>query len=262
MSALFDEAEERKFLFTKKVVCPNCEWKFNDIRVLNSKLRRKEPDADLRPRFQNIDPLKYIVTACPKCGFSASAKNFKKLTELQKKLLMEKVSSKFIARRNLEEGQVINYETALEQYQLALLSAVAVELPMSEQAYLCLQTSWLIRGWLEEDAAEEQGMLGEAAKQQLQKKEKLFYRQAYDGLAQAVLQEDFPICGMDQSTFYYLLGTLSYGNGEYDSALRYCGAVVQDREVSAKLKDKALMLKDDVAAAKKKAEAASKGAAK
>lgn len=257
MSVLYNEEEEKKFLYTKQMTCTNCEWKFDDIRVLNSKLRRKESDDDLRPRFQNIDSLKYGITACPQCGYAASAKNFEHLSQLQKKLLMEKVTTQFVGRKPLENGQVIDYDLAIEQYKLALICGMAIELPISEQAYLCLQISWLIRGQIEE--AEAEGNLSEADRQKMQAEEKRFYEQAYEGLGKAAIQEDFPICGMDQNTFYYLLAVLSYRHGDYEMAIRYCGSVVQDREVSAKIKDKALMLKDEVNAAKKKAEEEAEG---
>ncbi len=71
MSVLYDVEEEKKYVFTKKIECTNCGAQFNDLRILNSKLRRKEPDLDLRPRFQFVDSLKYGITACPYCGFAA-----------------------------------------------------------------------------------------------------------------------------------------------------------------------------------------------
>ena len=72
----------------------------------------------------------------------------------------------------------------------------------------------------------------------------------------AFTQEDFPIAGMDQSTLDYLLAVMSFHFQEYDAAVRYCGDIVQTKGVSAKLKDKALMLKDDILAAKKAEEEA------
>lgn len=249
MSVLYDVEAERKFLFTKKVTCTNCEKTFEDIRVLNSKLRRKEPDSDLRPRFHAIDSLKYGVTSCPYCGYSTLSKNFEQLNQLQKRLLEERVCSKFIEREPLA-GQIIDYATAVNMYQLALLCAMSMELKISEQAYLCLQLAWLLRGSIEEKEAEPEGITQED-KAQLEEREEHFYRQAYEGLSQALLEEDFPICGMDQGTYEYLLAVLSFHFKEYDMAIRYCGNVVQNREISAKLKDKALMLKDDIVAAKK-----------
>ena len=254
MSVLYDVEEEKKYVFTKKISCTNCGAAFEDLRVLNSKLRRKEPDMDLRPRFQFIDTLKYGVTSCPYCGFSASVKNFEKLTSLQQKRIREKVTSQFMQRQPLHGG-TIDYATAMAQYELALVCAMVMELPLSEQAYLCLQLSWLIRGRLEEADAEP-GILEEEGYKHLKEKEERYYRQAYDSLSKAFSQEDFPICGMDQTTFDYLLAVMSFHFKEYDLATRYCGNIVQTKGVSAKLKDKALMLKDEILAAKKAEEEA------
>lgn len=254
MSALYDENEEKKYVYVKKLSCPNCERNIEDLRVLNSKLRRMEPDADLRPRFHYIDTLKYGVTSCPCCGYSALTKNFENLTQLQKRYLVEKVSSHFYEREP-HKGDIMDYESAIQMYRLALLCAMSMELKTSEQAYLCLQLAWLFRGSIEEQEAEPGGM-PEEKKQEQKEQEERFYRQAYEGLAQALLEEDFPICGMDEGTFEYLLAVLSSHFKEYDVAIKYCGNVVQNRGISAKLKDKALMLKDDIMAAKKEEEEA------
>ena len=149
----------------------------------------------------------------------------------------------------------MDYAAAMGQYELALVCAMVMEVSLSEQAYLCLQLSWLIRGRLEEADAEP-GLLEEDAYKQLKEKEERYYRQAYDSLSKAATQEDFPICGMDQNTFDYLLAVMSFHFKEYDLATRYCGNIVQTRGVSSKLKDKALTLKDEILAAKKAEEEA------
>lgn len=250
MPELIDKEEEKKLVFTKVMECANCGKKFKDLRVLNSKLRRKDPDQDLRPRFQGIDSLKYGVTACPHCGYAAAWKNFGHLTKLQQSLLRDNVSSLFVEREETD-CEVYDYSTAVERYKLALLSALAMNVKLSEQAYLCLQLSWLIRGWLEEDDV--LGKLDKEARKQLEADQDKFYRQAYDGLKQAAMKEEFPICGMDSSTYDYLMGVMSYKFGEYDDATRYCGRVVQERGVNTRLKDKALDLKDLIVEAKKAA---------
>lgn len=254
MSVLYDVEEEKKYTYAKKINCTNCGAKFQDLRLLNSKLRRKEPDMDLRPRFQFVDSLKYGVTSCPFCGFSAPIKNFEHLSSLQQNRIREKITSQFMQREPLN-GETIDYATAMGQYELALVCAMVMEVPLSEQAHLCLQLSWLIRGRLEEADAEP-GLLEDDLYKQLQEKEERYYRQAYDSLSKAFTQEDFPICGMDQSTFDYLLAVMSFHFKEYDLAVRYCGNVVQEKGVSAKLKDKALMLKDEILAEKKAGEEA------
>lgn len=249
MSVLYNVEEEKKYVFKKKITCTNCGGQFDDLRVLNGKLRRKESDDDLRPRFQYIDSLKYGVTACPYCGFAAPVRNFEHLSSLQQKRIREKVTSQFMSQEPVSTD-VLDYQTAVRQHEIALLCAMVMELPLSEQAYLCLQISWLIRGWLEEADAQP-GLLSEELYSQNKEKQDNYYKQAYEGLSKAATQEDFPICGMDQNTFDYLLAVLSYHFKEYDLATKYCGSVIQTKGVAAKLKDKALMLKDEIIAAKK-----------
>lgn len=251
MAEKYDLEEEKKFLFKKKITCPNCDKPFDDIRVLNSKLRRLESDDDLRPRFQGIDTLKYGVTACPKCGYAAATKNFDSLTKLQRQHIIQQISAMFV-ERDAPEGDTLDYPAAIERYKLALVCAMAMEVKLSEQAYLCLQLTWLIRGYLEM-AEEIPDTLTQKEKEQLQADAERFYRKAFDGLSTAATQEDFPICGMDSSTYDYLLAVLCYKHGEFDQAVRYCGNIVQTRGVNSKIKDKALMLKDEVIAAKKEA---------
>lgn len=258
MSVLYDKEEEKKYVYVKKINCTNCDKQFNDIRVMNSKLRRKEPDQDLRPRFQFIDSLKYGVTSCPYCGYAAADKNFDHLTSLQQRRLREKVTSQFMQREPSDE-QLLDYATAISRHELALVCAMSMEMPISEQGYLCLHTAWLLRGRIEEEEAEaaaENRQPAQELLQQLKEKEERYYRQAYEWLQKAAAQENFPICGLDASTFDYLLAVMSAHFKEYDLASKYCGSVVQTRGVNAKLKDKALMLKDEIMEAKKAAEEA------
>ena len=252
MSVLYNVDEEKKYVYVKKITCTNCEGQFEDLRVLNSKLRRKESDPDLRPRFQFIDSLKYGVTACPYCGFAAPSRNFEHLTSLQQKRLREKVTSQFMSQQPASM-EVMDYATAIRHHEIALVCAMVMELPLSEQAYLCLQISWLIRGCLEEAEAEP-GLVTEEMEKQYREKSQRYYKQAYDGLTKAATQENFPICGMDQNTFDYLLAVLSFRFHEYDLATKYCGSVIQAKGIAAKLKDKALMLEDEILAAKKEEE--------
>ena len=59
---------EDDFLFAKAVRCPACENRFKTKTLKNGKARRKQPDSDLRPRYEFIDTLKYEIVSCPFCG--------------------------------------------------------------------------------------------------------------------------------------------------------------------------------------------------
>ena len=93
--------EETEFLLMKSVECPVCEYKFKTISVKSGRLRRKEPDMDLRPRFYYIDTLKYDICACPKCGYTAMSRYFDSMSSLQRKLIKENVCDKFQDRKSV-----------------------------------------------------------------------------------------------------------------------------------------------------------------
>jgi len=77
--------------------------------------------------------------------------------------------------------------------------------------------------------------------------EEAFYKQAYDGFTKAVSSEMFPICGMDQSTIDYLLAVMSRHFKRYDMASK-CISNILSSNASAKVKDKARDLKDEIVA--------------
>ena len=54
---------ETDFLFTKRIRCTICDRVFDVRMVKNARVKRLQPDFDLRPRFENIDTLKYDVYA-------------------------------------------------------------------------------------------------------------------------------------------------------------------------------------------------------
>ena len=51
--------QEKDFVIDKKVRCPVCDKEFPIKAVLATKLKRLEPDFDLRPNYEHIDKIKY-----------------------------------------------------------------------------------------------------------------------------------------------------------------------------------------------------------
>ena len=60
--------EESDLLFDKKCNCPVCDSDFTYKQVRTGKARFIGTDDDLRPRYANIDTVKYDVIMCPICG--------------------------------------------------------------------------------------------------------------------------------------------------------------------------------------------------
>ena len=140
---------EKEFLLEKSIRCPVCDTVFKTKMVKTGRVKRLEPDFDLRPRFQYIDTNKYDVSSCPKCGYTAMNRYFSHLSSAQIKMIDEGVRRKF-KQTNLVEPEEYSYEEAIERYKLALYNTLVKKGKASEKAFECLKISWLYRGRKEE----------------------------------------------------------------------------------------------------------------
>ncbi len=135
---------EVDYLFTKKINCTICDREIYVRMVKGTKLKRMQPDFDLRPRFEGIDALKYDVFACPYCGYAAMGRYFDHLTRGQIQLVKDNVCANFrYASDDLPD--VYTYEETVTRYKLALYSSIVKRARTSEKAYTCLKLAWLYR---------------------------------------------------------------------------------------------------------------------
>lgn len=234
---------EESYLLEKTIRCSVCDKVFKVKTVKNGRVKRLEPDRDLRPRAENIDTLKYTVYSCPNCGYTAMSRYFEHLMPAQVKLINEQICSKF-SPTGEDESATIDYDKAIDRFKLALFTAVVKKAKSSEKAYICLNTAWLYRGkaeTLDAQAADYQQQKKECAEQ-----EEAFYKEAYDGFMQAVSSEMFPICGMDQSTMDFLLAEMSHHYKRYDIASKCIANILASPSASTRMKDKARELKEEI----------------
>jgi hypothetical protein len=115
---------EDEFIFDKKMECPVCESHFTTKVLKSSKARRIGSDPDMRPRFRDIDILKYGVCSCPNCGYSATHSAFPHMN----KHLMEKVVQRVCVNFKPEDRSdwtVYSYDQAIHMHELALTCADA-----------------------------------------------------------------------------------------------------------------------------------------
>lgn len=240
------EPVETDFLLDRTARCTVCDHSFKTISVKNSKLRRLEPDKDLRPRFQYIDTLKYDVTSCPYCGYTAMNRYFDHLSSLQIKLIREGVCSKFTATV-VDVPETYSYDYAVEKYKLSLFNTIAKRGSTSEKAYTCLKIAWLLRGKIEELEKTETPEAREAITA-CKEEELYFYGQAYDGMIKAVATESFPICGMEQNTMDLLLAQMAFKLDKYEESYRFLSRMLTSRTAGANLKNRGLDLKEEIVA--------------
>lgn len=247
---------EKDFLFQKKIRCAVCQEVFQEKAVRTARLRRQQPDFDLRPRFQDIDTIKYDVYSCPYCGYTALSRFFEPLAKGQVSLILENICMHFTPPEG-EAPEIYDYDTALSRYEQALKCSEVKQAKTSELAYTCLKISWLCRSMGEampEGTAEEK-----AKKAELKQKEEAYYKKAYEGFQRALSTEEFPICGMDTLTMDYLLACIACHFKEYSFASRAVSNILGSQTADRRMKDKALDLKDIIVKALKE-EAAKKNA--
>ncbi len=241
---------ESEFLLEKAVRCACCDKVFKTKQVKSGRVKRLEADSDLRPRHQYIDTLKYNVTCCPFCGYTALSNEFDHVSSIQRKLIQEKISANFdpqsVAKAYDPETSEWDYETSIGIHKLSLFNTIVKNGKTSERAYNCLILSWLIRGYVETLPKETEEDKNKIAG--LKKEEDEFYKMAYDGFTKAISTENFPICGMDTTTVDYLLATMAHRFGELETASKMVASILTNRAVSQGVKNKALNLKDQIIA--------------
>ncbi len=229
---------EEEFLFDKSYTCPVCgrEFKARTIRTGRAKLAGS--DQDLRPRYEQIEVLKYDVIMCPCCGYTALSRFFEFVTPQQAKNIKNIISLNFTSQT--ETKVTYTYDEALERYQMALANAIVKKTKASEKAYICLKTAWLLRSkaeHLDQDLPDY-----EAQKKQCEDGENEFLRNALDGFMTARRSEGFPMCGLDQSTVDYLIAVTAVRFGQHEVAGRLVMGILQS-SANPRMKDRARELK-------------------
>lgn len=246
-TAVQHKVTEAELIFDKTYTCPVCDKVFKAKNVKAGKVKLIAMDSDLRPKYQGMDSLKYDAVACPNCGFAALNRFFNYMTSVQAKLIRENISQSF--RGLPQEGEIYSYDEAIARHKLALVNTIVKRSKLSEKAYTCLKTAWLIRGKYETMPAETPDYVN--VKKALQTEEMEFLKNAYEGFQEAFSKEMFPMCGMDENTCTYLVGELARRLGHYDEASRWISRVLTARDANERIKAKAREAKELITAALK-----------
>ncbi len=242
-----DIFSEEDNIFDKSFSCPVCDKEFKTKTVKSGKVKLLNLDTDLRPIYQNMDPLKYDAVVCPHCGFAALNRFFKYVTSAQATLIKKSISASF--RGIKESGSVYDYDDAISRHKLALVNSIVKKAKTSERAYTCLKTAWVLRGKAENISTQ----LPDYKEQieALAKEEKDFIAKAYDGFDEAFSKETFPMCGMDEITITLLMAELARRIGKTEEAGRWISRVLISRDANERIKQKARDIKDLIRADQK-----------
>ncbi|MCH5263524.1 MAG: DUF2225 domain-containing protein [Lachnospiraceae bacterium] len=234
------KVQEQDFLFDKAFKCPICDRDFKARTVKVGKAKLLGSDLDLRPRYEQIDMLKYDIIMCPTCGYAALSRFFKFVTSPQAKNIRERISATFKPQQ--EEREIYTYDEALERYKLTLANAIVKQTRASEKAYICLKTAWLLRSKAEH--LDKNLPDYEAQKKQCEEEENEFLRNALEGFLAARQTEPFPMCGMDEPTVDYVIAVTAMRFEQYDVSSRLVTGILQSTSANPRMKDKARDVKE------------------
>ena len=119
VAAAVQTEDETDFVFAKNITCPVCDQSFQTLTVRTSKIRFAGSDDDFRPDYKGIDTIKYGVTSCPHCGYSAMNGDFVHVSSTQIRLLKEQVAAKF-KPGSKSVPLLYSYDEAIDRFKLAL----------------------------------------------------------------------------------------------------------------------------------------------
>ena len=234
--------QEQDLLFDKSFTCPICDKEFKSRTVKVGKAKLIGTDSDLRPKYEQVDMLKYDIIMCPNCGYAALSRFFKFITTPQAKRVKEMISANFKPRTDQKE--TYTYDEALERYKVTLANAIVKMAKPSEKAYICLKTAWLLRGKGESlDKADPEY---EAKKKAIDNEERDFLKNALDGFLAARQSENFPMCGMDEPTVDYVIAVTATKFEQFDVASKLVSSIITSTAANPRMKDKARDLKEQI----------------
>lgn len=235
------EAEELDFLIDRTYECPVCGQEFKSRTVKSRSVRLIGSDMDLRPKYQQLDCIKYDVVVCPRCGYAALGRTFKNVYDSQKKAIIANISQGFHYE---EPAGVYSYDDAIERYQIAFANAMVTKQIDSEKAYLCLKMAWCIRGKME--TLDKNDPKYKETVEECKKDENEALKLAMDGFVAARSKEQGPYAGMDQSTLDYLIAVLSARFGKLDVASKLIASLMSSMTTNPRIKDRARELKEQI----------------
>lgn len=210
-------------IYDKSYVCPVCENSFKSKSVRKGKAKFVSKDIDLKDNYTPIQPDYYDVIVCTRCGYASISSKFDSITATQADWVLNAIEPKFIPK---EYPEVYSAYTAIERYELALESCIAKKGKNGEKAFIYLKMAWIYRDIHSRES------------------ENKYLSLAYDDFNEAFSNENFPICGLDESTLLYVLSAIAMELGNKYDSMKILSNLSTKRDIGERMKDKIKELKN------------------
>lgn len=227
--------EEARLLYDKKHVCPVCGKEFKQKSVRTGKAYSEGHDMDLRPKYINIDPIKYYILECPFCGYADMESTYNEINKYE----IEELRKNHLKNDNsyASDKDVRDYSEAFTHYKAAMRCDLVRRAGYGKRGYTALYAAWLLRGWREFMIMLEENV--SPSDQMSEKEEMKLIKYAYNNFREAEKTEDFPISGIQENTFDYIMAVLSYKLDNIQEAGRYIMHVLRSDNLKPVIRTKA-----------------------
>jgi uncharacterized protein (DUF2225 family) len=213
-------------VYSTQVTCPLCGHTFDNLAVIQSKLRVEKTDSDLRVRYRDFEPLYYEITTCPNCFLSAAAAQFEGISRRFGRDISQKVGP-YKLEMYIQTGTERDTFTVFAGFYLALLCA-----PVAfDDHQLITANLWLKISRLYQDCGDETLRMY-AAKNALKD-----YDYAYQNLK---------ISGKQSQQLCYIMGDLHARLGDLDMARNFFFEAKSSNEGTALMKRQADIRLDEI----------------
>lgn len=254
-NASAQDSNELEFLVDSRHTCPVCDCTFFAKEVKPGKAQTDGTDLDLRPRYKKIDALKYRMIECPGCGFADFERFFSDVDSETRQVLMERMIIRDV--HNPKEVSPRSYAEAFRYSKSALRCNLIRGAKSSKRAYTALCTAWILRGWRE--SLKKDGIKVSPDDTMGMEEESKLKKYALRNFRDAENNERFPIMGMPESTFEYLMGVLCYEQDELKDAEKYMLRALKDQELKPQIHSNAEDVMDMIERKKNAFKAAEQG---
>jgi uncharacterized protein (DUF2225 family) len=137
--------ERTTYSYSVDVQCPVCKGHFKANKMFESKLKQLSHDAEMRTRFEDIEPIHYKVWVCPDCLYANFMNRWSDLSASQRSTLKESVEKRKSILSGLPEPGG-NAEKAFNDYRLAIECLTQIKAVSN-----VIASAWLNLAWLYDD---------------------------------------------------------------------------------------------------------------
>lgn len=202
------EEADRKYVWTKQVVCPVCAHEFESYNYRIKSQALVEKESDFHEIYEKFDPVIYDVVVCPECYYANVQVKFGDLKAQYMEMLQQKERKStydFTQDRNLTLG--------LESINLAVLTLEQLEVKNSMlYGNLYLKKAWIYRNM----------------KDELNENENL--RKAMEYYEEKYLSADNISGGLSENGVAYLVAELARRTKDPVKAQKYFNIVISSQE--------------------------------